>query len=281
MAVIAMLVAMVMVAAACRAAEFVVFDATAFTGKPDLRTLGMKKLPVVYSAREWWPGDPMGLPPRREFENRLGELINRLPWDEEVLICIDIESWPTQDDVKRAKSVANLREVLRWARSRAGSSRYRFGYYSMIPVHSYYDALLPDDAPKKIALQRANGELEPLAREVDAIFPSLYTFSTDKEEWRVSAIATLREARRYGKPVYAFIWPQYHGSAGFWRAHEPIEIELWRLQLQTVRDHADGVVIWGGYDFEHERPARWDEQAGWWQATKQFLAEISAAQGSR
>lgn len=32
--------------------------------------------------------------------------------------------------------------------------------------------------------------------------------------------------------------------------------DYWRLQLETVRQHADGIVIWGGWN--GNGPARWD-----------------------
>ena len=50
-----------------------------------------------------------------------------------------------------------------------------------------------------------------------------------------------------------------------------IDADFWRLQLETVAEHADGVVIWGGWDFDHNRPARWDERVPWWQATRASL----------
>lgn len=268
-----MAIALALASGAGHAQSFVVFDATLYSAKPDLRSRGLVGLPVVYSEKGWWPKDRMALPPRQAFEDRLGRLINRPPWDQDVLICIDIEEWRTQDAGERPRSIANLREVLRWARARASAPRYRFGYYSLLPAPAYYEALRPDGSAEKVAWQQANDDLKPLAQEVDAIFPSLYTFSSDREEWRTAAVAILREARRYGKPVYPFIWPQYHMSAGFWRAHQPIELDLWRLQLETAREHADGVVIWGGYDFEADGAARWDDNAGWWRVTEEVLRE--------
>jgi hypothetical protein len=45
-------------------------------------------------------------------------------------------------------------------------------------------------------------------------FSILYTFYADRQGWVAYAIAQISEARRKakGKPVYAFIWPQYHES---------------------------------------------------------------------
>ena len=67
-----------------------------------------------------------------------------------------------------------------------------------------------------------------------------------------------------GKPVYAFIWPQYDEQNKV-LGLQLIPGKFWALQLQTVAQYADGAVIWGGYK------VNWDEQAPWWQATQQFL----------
>ena len=40
------------------------------------------------------------------------------------------------------------------------------------------------------------------------IFPSLYTVYDDQGHWLRFAEANMVEARRYGKPVIPFIWPQ-------------------------------------------------------------------------
>src|SRR5690606_26877227 len=100
-----------------------------------------------------------------------------------------------------------------------------------------------------------------LAAAVDIIFPSLYTFYDQPEQWQRYAIGNVAEARQYGKPVYPFIWPQFHDSGA------EIPSTFWRQQLETVYAEADGLVIWS--------PARgrptWNPSAPWWQATTDFL----------
>ena len=41
--------------------------------------------------------------------------------------------------------------------------------------------------------------------------------------------------------------------------------DFWRRQLEVCREHADGLVLWGGFK------QLWDEEADWWVATKSFL----------
>src|SRR5205085_1032044 len=79
-----------------------------------------------------------------------------------------------------------------------------------------------------------------LAETVDAVFPSLYTFyrREDSDGWVTYAKANLEQARRYQKPIYAFLCPRYQNT------FQDIEADFWRLQLQTCRELADGCVIW-------------------------------------
>ncbi|MBY0248303.1 MAG: hypothetical protein K2Q17_11615 [Nitrospiraceae bacterium] len=39
-----------------------------------------------------------------------------------------------------------------------------------------------------------------------------------------------------------------------------------------MRKYADGVVLWGGW--ADNGPAMWDDEAGWWTVTKQFLRTL-------
>jgi hypothetical protein len=52
--------------------------------------------------------------------------------------------------------------------------------------------------------------------------------------------------------------------------HRYISPEFWRAQLNFCYKHADGIVIWGGWQQE------WDNDAPWWLETKKFLKDISA-----
>jgi hypothetical protein len=114
--------------------------------------------------------------------------------------------------------------------------------------------------------QAENDQLQLLADSVDVLLPSLYTFYDDQDGWVRYAISTLSEARRLskGKPVYAFIWPQYHNSNPT-LALKLIDGAFWAKQLQVIAAHADGAVIWGGWQ------TTWDDQSAWWRATLAFM----------
>jgi hypothetical protein len=110
-----------------------------------------------------------------------------------------------------------------------------------------------------------NDQLRSLAGAVDVFFPSLYTFYPDQAGWKKYAIAQIEEARRYGggKPIYVFLWPQYHESNRI-LGGSYLPADYWLLELETAREYADGIVLWSG-------SSKWDEDAPWWKVTKEFV----------
>jgi hypothetical protein len=105
--------------------------------------------------------------------------------------------------------------------------------------------------------------------------PSLYTFYDsphDRSDWVRWARMTLTEARRYGKPVYPFLWPQFHESDPK-VAGKPVPGDYWQMELETVHPLADGIILWGGWSNGRQTP--WDEQTEWWQVTKRFAASLA------
>lgn len=110
-------------------------------------------------------------------------------------------------------------------------------------------------APRKVVgfyglLGHTDRRYLPLAREIaplqDAFFPSLYTFDDDRPAWRQRLLSDMRLAREIapGKPVYPYLWPQYH--EGTPKALQYLDGGYWRFQLETIRRYARGAVIWSG-----------------------------------
>jgi hypothetical protein len=104
--------------------------------------------------------------------------------------------------------------------------------------------------------ERANSYVIPFVTHVDALYPSLYTATTDPAKWVAIARRTISEAKRIGRgmPVRPFIWPQYHDVMRRPLAGTYINAEYWILQLTTIRDaRVSGIIFWGGYK------TRWDD----------------------
>jgi hypothetical protein len=242
---------------------FIVFDGLLYTGKPDTRARGL--VPISWVGDIWRPGVPTdtvdAAQVRAVFEHEA---------DKSGYYYLDIENWPllSVSPATRRQNIAKLTQVIELARSALPSAH--LGFYGLLPGITYWP-LMRHDAAFAEWLQ-VNRDLEPLAGRVDAVYPSLYTFYDDVEGWKSYARQTLAEARRFGKPVYVFLWPQFHDSNPQLRGHD-LPREFWRAELQLCAELADGVVLWGGWQ------TPWDERAAWWQETLAFMQTLP--RGSR
>jgi hypothetical protein len=110
----------------------------------------------------------------------------------------------------------------------------------------------------------------PLARQLapleNAFFPSMYTFDDDRFKWqqRLQDDVSLANRIAPSKPVYPYLWPQYH--QGTPRAGQFVDSAYWAFQLETARNLAAGLVIWS--------PHQPNESAGWVDATKLFMRSL-------
>lgn len=249
-----------------RLRSFEARSAMRFTGLPDTSRLGIPKVTVAYT-NQLWPKDASKAEPDLDFLRRtaIPKLLRTAP----DLIILDVEHWDLseQSDAQIARNIDRYVLMLRTFRE-AMPAEMRLGLYSMVPVRNYW-APVRGNASKISTWQKDNQRLQPIADLVDVIFPSLYTFYDDPAGWVTYAKANISEARKYGRPVHAFLWPQYHDSG------EYIAADFWRLQLETVFDAADGLVIWT----PAKGKPRWNPEASWWLETVAFLESAGLSDG--
>jgi hypothetical protein len=244
---------------------FLIFDGLLYSPMPDLRELGMPKL--LGAGTTWGANvahdevDPVGIKAAVEYLRRLTRNY-----------YFDLEEW-TVSGAPREVIDANIRKLVRTAEiARQSAPDMKFGFYDMAPRSTYWAVVLN----KSDALAQwwsINRRSAVIAAKVDYLFPSLYTFYDDPSGWELAALATLKEARQYGKPVYPFLWPEFHDS-NVKLAGTQVPRDFWRRQLEVCRQHADGLVLWGGFK------RLWDEEAPWWVETKSFVKSLGAAAGS-
>jgi hypothetical protein len=241
--------------------DFLVFDGLLYSPMPDLRGLGMPKL--LGAAGIWRPNvphsevDPAGIADRVRFMRRYT-----------TNYYFDLEEW-TVSSAPQEVIDANIQKLARVAEiARQTSPELKFGFYDQAPRSTYWPIMLKE-ADKLALWHDINRRSAVVAAKVDYLFPSLYTFYDDRAGWELAARAVLKEAKQYGKPVYPFLWPEYHNSNAKLQGTR-IPGEFWRRQLEVCREYADGLVLWGGYK------QFWDEQADWWRETKSFVATLGA-----
>ena len=249
---------------------FMVFDSTLYADKPDLSAFGIHPITIAYAGRfgNEWMRNATQLPDKASVQEVARRIDSKFRH-----VVIDIEHWPLKGESSVVQEgVSKYITVLQWFKEAAPG--VAVGYYGAPPLRDYWRAIRPPTSKEWKSYSDDNDRLQPLARAVDILFPSLYTFYTDQGGWVRYAYGNIAEARRQanGKPVYVFLWPQYHESnrklAGTY-----LPPDYWRLELETAKQYADGIILWGGWG-SNNRPARWDENASWWQVTKEFMTTI-------
>jgi hypothetical protein len=250
---------------------FPVFDATGFAHKPDLTQYGLERIMVLYPNFMWEGNkipDATSLPDHSRITT-FAQLANQTTGT----VVIDIEHWPVVGDPAAiAESVKKYETVLQWFKTSApGVSA---GLYGVLSIRDYWRAIQEQGPPGYAAWQKQDDSLASIAPFVDVLFPSVYTFYEDRSGWQKYAIAQIQEARRLsrGKPVYIFLWPQYHPSNKK-LGNTFLPGDYWRTELETGRKYADGVVIWCC-----SNSLTWDEKAPWWLETRAFLKELDSGQ---
>jgi hypothetical protein len=214
------------------------YESLAYSGKPDLTLLGFSTISQYDPSHE-----PDGV----------------LSTDARDTVIIDWEI-----------SGTTIADAIAYGRK----SGYRgpLSLYAMLPKRDYWRALSAPDSASYKQWQSENDALRPYVAKVAAIYPSLYTFYSDQDKWVTYATANMAEGRRIApsKKMYPYLWPEYHSAAG-----GELSADYWLKELRLVRDHADGAVIWGGWDFANKRPQTWNNNAAWWKATQEFIAETN------
>ena len=199
--------------------------------------------------------------------NSLKQLAHSLPKSSTPYI-IDIESWDvhTLNDEEANRNINKYILVIDTLRNERPD--LKFGYYGVLPNRDYF-APITNDPKKLLEWKHINQRLTRLSKHVDVICPSLYTFFNDVSGWKKYAAENIKRAREYGKPVYPFIWPQYHDSSSFLLKGKFLPESFWYEELKLVYSMSDGVIIWGGV--KDGVQMEWDENAIWWNITKNFI----------
>jgi len=252
--------------------SFMVFDGTLYKDKPDFSAYGIRPISLAYAGAlgNTWYRTPDQMPDK----NQVGKVAREARTKADYVV-IDIEHWPLHGDGREVeRSVRKFLTVLDWFKEAAPG--LNVGFYGAPPIRDYWRAVKGPASKERGEWKHENDALRGLADAVDTLYPSLYTFYSDQDGWVRFAQAQIEEARRYGKgkPVYVFLWPQYHDSnrslAGTY-----LPPDYWRLELETARQYADGIILWGGWG-SNNRPAKWDDDAAWWKVTREFIQTVNA-----
>jgi hypothetical protein len=264
--------------------SYTLFDSTSFTNEPDLSAYGMTRIYVT--GNEFWSGTYPNYDMSKPNQTAVRALARKVYALGQTLV-MDIEHWPmdirTASDAAVQSTIDKFVQIITWLRDERPG--LKIGVYGLAPLRDYwtaknyleavdkapgsswYAARLPSYRTAYQQWQAANDRLASLVARVDYLFPSLYTFYDDPAGWQYYAEGTIQEARRFGKPVFPFLQMYYHPSNATIGGDE-LPRAVWRAELDTTRELADGAVIWGGWQMN------WNGNANWWKETKAFAATL-------
>jgi hypothetical protein len=234
------------VAAAQGRRPFMVYDNMFYRGKPNTASVGLVVSNIIYENKIWPNEQNFGsLPNRGAFA-----ALVRSHMENPGPLVIDIEKLPLKGPIEvvrhNAETLATLAD---WAHEAAPGKV--IGYYGTNTLSQVPPASLP--------------YARELARHVDAFFPPVYTFDDDRAMYEKRAQESLAEARSLdpNKPVYFYLWPQYHDGTP--KQFQFVDMSYWEFQLETAYRFSNGIVLWSPSRYD------WNDSTGWWAATRVFL----------
>jgi hypothetical protein len=231
-------------------APFALYDNMYYRGKPNTTQDGFVVSNILYEAVIWPHKVNYGvLPDRHAYEAMVrAHIANPGP------LVIDIEELPLRGSPDEARQhLETLSTLADWAHAAAPGKIIGF----------YGTNTLTRVSPADVQYARE------LARHVDAFFPPAYTFDDDRATWQQRAQDAVAEAHALdpAKPVYFYLWPQYHDNTP--KQFQFVDAAYWTFQLEIASHLSNGIVLWspGKYD--------WNDSTGWWTATQRFARSVN------
>ncbi|WP_027133816.1 hypothetical protein [Geminicoccus roseus] len=191
-------------------------------------------------------------------------------------------------------------DLIAYLKSRLGDQA-KFGVYGEAPLKDFFsyqtdyfgnpgDPMYGEFIQAPSLAAPVNRQISRLALASDALFPPYYVFWYDDmgttaaqrrqltvQSWTSMAQQSLKVAQQWNKPVYPFIWMQFHNKINVPDyASTFLHPGFFRYQLDTLKKlGADGVVIWGTLGETNGR-AVFDKNADWWKEYLAFAKENGA-----
>ena len=252
--------------------NFRLFESTAYLNQDEMYKVGFVPIEEIGTQFLWgvskdWNNDKSAskLPPKSQVCKVIRSIDRKHKW-----VILDIEHWSlstkwVSEDVVN-ENVQKYVKVIQWARE--CGPNFKFGYYGQVPISDHQSVL---NKSKINDWVHQHSRLKPIIDVVDALFPSLYTSYENYNIWETLATEYIKIARELagGKPVYVYLWPQYHPGVKD-KKYEFIDKTYWRRQLELSYKLADGIVLWGGWK---DGRMKWDDNAAWWVETKIFIED--------
>ena len=248
------------------------YDVADMLNKPSPEELGL--LPMVSEDRAWWPPGENRTKPNLDLARKHAATLDpsvhlTLDWEDRYDpatsllrgLRFDIRTATCR---QVAEDVADYSALIQAYRD--GGFTGPIGVYGLFPIREVDWNILTRD-PSYQAEQRswkfANGVFQELVAKVDFIAPALYAIGPNVAQHVLWTGAVIDEAKRYGKPVIAYISPESHWSATGGFARQLISQPQWQSTLELIYKKRIDAAIWLGGDnnFKHD----FAELPMWWE----------------
>ena len=237
--------------------EFVIYDCLFYPGKPDLSAEGLEKIKLIYEHRLLTDG--------AIDMDKIDALIKEANEAGLKVISTDIESWYWGDKYTGTAIRDSLEKI--YDAFRAGIEGVSLGNYG-VPLGTLNIARYVEEMEGKTeeelrsALMDNNVRLE--AGEVaDVLYPCLYAYGPDVDQWIEDLKTTVGYARKYypDKKIVAYIWSQYYNWQTSPYYMQFITEENFLKMLEAAYEHLDGVILWAhGRDADNKTKVNWEDE---------------------
>ncbi len=248
--------------------EFKVFDATGFIGKPNMSRFGIRPIGRIYTNDLY--STPRNEDNKWDFvaESKAALEAHQAANMNGRTIMVDVQNWPTSSDDDEVVQESTQRYSALYYDLKQAEPNMNFGYFGTLPIKNYWPN---DPTQERLNIWRnKNDRLKKLGGKVDVFFLPGYTRSKDRNRWVTNMKYLIEEARRIGddQPVYVVLWPQYNAKNNESLDRQYIEGDFWKLQLETAKKYADGVVLYAPHG------TQWNGPSPWFNETKRFMADL-------
>lgn len=232
--------------------EFVIYDGLHYNGKPDLQDDKISPFGLIYEAFLLTDG--------QIDEAKINQQINILKLTGVNTISLDIEEWySTRDEAGIKEGLTTVFNMFREALPGCNIGNYGIPVADL-NVHRGYR---PDMSEEEIiSTWKANGEKRmPVGEVCDVLYPSLYAYSSDMDQWVEDLKTTVAFIKEYypNKKIVGYIWPQYYNHKQNPEYQQFITKEKATQMLDACYEYLDGIALWSHGKDEKDQEVGWSD----------------------
>jgi len=245
---------------------FVVFNSLHYQDTPDLTKDGLHNIRLIYE-NKLTTAPIFGIGERSFNASAITAAASLSKNEPDTPVSMDIESWRLNSggDKKYIDSIRTFRKA---------SPHSKIGLYGFIPFANklLYQSIVTNNPKLRSRWNSMQTQAKPVAEAVDIFMPSLYTWGKNIDAWKSTVKISIQQARSTNpnKPIYAYIWPQYYNNNQPY-ALQFIDARTWRIELDTLYQLVDGVIIWSSDKDADGKPIKFSKSMPWYVATVSFM----------